>query len=324
MQITDPAGKVQALAYGGPNGKLSLVTDQNTGKQVAFYYAGSHVAQVVDNGTVATNLTYQGDAVTGVSIVNGMTVVQSVQLTYIGGLLSTMTQDNDPATTVTLGYTPWPSKDCSTFVQLANAETPTAPNSPPRRSAIDWSQQAVNGVAASVYRTNAKGGTFRYDFGGNGDLVKVTKPTLTGASAPLVYSFTYDGGHNCTSVSDGATTVNAAYDGRGNLTSVSLGAATWSATYGGGNGVDLLTTTDPLCRGTSVAYGDNAQPHVPTAFTDELSLTWSATHNVFGQLLTAAPPPGSPTGMGSVVYDEALGSPNRGYRYTPPTATATW
>jgi YD repeat-containing protein len=88
-----------------------------------------------------------------------------------------------------------------------------------------------------------------------------------------------------------------------------MAGATWSATY---NGVDLLSTSDPLSRSTSAAYGDANQPHIPTGFTDETGATWWATHNTFGQALTFSPPAGSPSGMSSVVYDESFG-PNRGY-----------
>ena len=103
------------------------------------------------------------------------------------------------------------------------------------------------------------------------------------------------------------------HDARGNVTSASIPGARWSATYGGSGGVDLLTTLDPLSHSTSLTYGDNAQPHVPTSLLDEAGLAWSATHNAFGQILTATPPTGSPTGTGTVVYDENVNSSSRGY-----------
>jgi len=136
--------------------------------------------------------------------------------------------------------------------------------------------------------------------------VRIVTPTLTGTSAPTTLSFGYDANHNCTSASDGTSTVTATWDTLGNVTSATVGGATWSATYAGS---DLLTTNDPLNHTTSVTYGDNALPHVPTGFTDELGLTSWATHNVFGQTLTATDPQNHTS---SVVYDESNG-PNRGY-----------
>ena len=301
-RITDPANNAQVLAYGGPNGLLSNVTDLNTGRQAAFFYTGTTIAQVVENSTVATNLTYSGGFLTQVAVTNGMTAVESVQLTYnADATFHTLTKDNDPNSLVTFSYTPWPSRDCQHSVMLANATDATG-----RASAIDWSQPAVPGVAESVYRANAKGGLFRYDFSGSGDLVRIVTPTLTGASAPTTLSFGYDANHNCTSASDGTNTVTATWDTLGNVTSATLGGATWSATYAGS---DLLTTNDPLNHTTSVTYGDNALPHVPTGFTDELGLTSWATHNPFGQTLTATDPQNHTS---SVVYDESNG-PNRGY-----------
>ena len=62
-----------------------------------------------------------------------------------------------------------------------------------------------------------------------------------------------------------------------------------------------------------LTYGDVAQPHVPTAFTDASGISWNFSHNAFGQVTAVTPPAGSPLGVPSVVYDTTIGSSTFGY-----------
>src|SRR5262249_34866834 len=151
---------------------------------------------------------------------------------------------------------------------------------------ITYGVTPSSGAAETATIANAAGNLSTIDFNSAGDIIKITTPTLTGASGPTVVSFSYDANRQVT-----GTTTNGVSDG--SVTYNSLGLPTqavnqlgnaWNWSY---LGADLLTSQDPVQAGSgtheTLTYGDVNQPHVPTGYTDANNFAWSFVHNIYGQ-----------------------------------------
>src|SRR5205823_5407798 len=102
-----------------------------------------------------TELSYNGNLLASVTIKDAFgNALTSTGFTYNGTLLSTITKDGDPNSTVTLTYRvpPWPGF-CGDPVYLANGVDTN--NS---HTGIEWIPVMSGGVALRVVVTNNKGG----------------------------------------------------------------------------------------------------------------------------------------------------------------------
>lgn len=312
-KITDPAGNTQSLTYSGilPT-SLTSVHDDNTNKQITF---------IPGNGYVTINQNHAGETTT--VYLNGSQVSQVViagctswQFSYYGnGLLQSYTRDNDPHSKITYTYTPFPSAhylNVATPIMLANQYSEDG------RTSYAWGYSPASGADDSVYVTNNKGGTSRYDFklpAGtiiDADLVKVTLPQLVGATQAPAFTFQYNGQHQVTSASDGLNSITLTYSG-GMLGSVNSVGRTWSWTWGGTNNADLLNAADPVSSPLVTLVYDTQLTHVPVSATDKLGHQWqfgleTATVNgqqvKYGQVKTVTAPTGSTLGVLTTAYDE--------------------
>lgn len=317
LQFSDPQNNVQQLFYDG-SGHLTRVLDINTQKQITFQWTGGLVSQVIQNGGVEkTQIGYQNGMLASVTIQNaqGVTVLSQALSYNADHTVSGWTRDGDPASAKGYTYSAHPSTDCSLPVMMANRTDSTG------STHLNWMKGLNIDAVSSTVVTNAKGGITALDFDTLGDVVRVTPPTLTGATQPTVLTYTYDAGRNLLSEAvNGVTKASYGYNGLGLLTSMrdSQGRQ-WSLTY---NGTDAVSSQDPLEAQFGIsnvlAYGDAAQPHIPTSATDGAGITWNISHNGYGQTTGVTPPAGSPLGAAGVVYDEQAGSATIGY----PTGSA--
>ena len=314
-QLTDAAGNVQALAYTG--GLLTQVTDQGTGKALTFAYSGGLVSQVTGSGGgQSLALAYSGGSLAGVTVKDGTgTTLKTVQYAYdpATGLLSGVTRDGDPGSTISFTYTYMPDANPSdtTGVPMANYSTASA------ASNISWGTALDPGAASTAVVTFSAGAAtaVHYDQDASGNVTQAVVPTFAGATQPLTQAAQYNAQGRATQSSDGLMTELFGYTASGLPNSYTDGLShVWSWTY---SGADLTAAQDPVqaAAGVSatVAYGDPSQPHVPTGATDASGNTWSFAHNAHGQVTTVTPPPGSPTAASSTTYDETTGSPTLGY-----------
>lgn len=303
QQITDPQGNVQTLTY-DTNGDLIQVDDSSSAKILEFEYDTPHyIARIVQNGGAAvTHLTYGSGKLTGIAVKDsGGTTIRSLAVTYNGnGVPQTVTRDGDSTTTLTVTYT-----DAGYGVYLAN---------------VAWSGGATNYVYGKIpgsgasYRTaqtTSKGGVFYYDYDSKLDLAAVTFPAVSGATATVKYTYTFDSDHLLTNFSNGTVSYTLTYAANGKLTHVQDSASNYRQyTY---SGADLTKIEDNIGTLVQLGYTDTNQPHVATTITDAGSHTWTRALNAYGQVTGVTPPTSSPTGVTQYTYDETSSSPTFGY-----------
>lgn len=300
--LIDPSGNIQYVAYS--NGLPVSVTDVGTKKSITFEYdQPGLIARIVENGGAAvSHLTYGADkrlTAIGLRDRNGVRINEAAYGYDSKGRLTSLTADNDPASTVTWIYT-----DIGGPLERAN---------------MAWGSGATAGATyfdylSGPYRTisgNTQGGSTAFEYDQTGNLLRTIHPRLDGASASPVTTNTYDANRNLTSISDGLTTLTLTYNALGKVTKIvdALGYER-NFTY---QGVDLLTASDSLGPLVTLKYEDPANPHSPTSMTNGAGNTWAFTYNSYGQVLTVTPPAGSPTGVTQYTYDEDQDSATLGY-----------
>lgn len=312
--LEDEARNGQELTYAA--GRLQRVTDRNTGKSITFGWGSGLTAdlitRVVENGGLAqTAIEYQDGLATKVTHQDALgTPLTYTTFEYQNHMLDNVVQDGDPASKVWYTYTAWPATDGRSTVALANRHDGKD------HSTLSWGQPVGAGAVDAVQATNNKGGRFLLEYDAQGDLIRVTSPARNGSTSPFVQEFDYDRRRVTASRIGGVTEAEFFWNNRGLMEKATDGAGhTWSWTY---QGVDLISATDPSVGGMAArrstwAYDDPNQPHFMTSATDPVQHTWLTTPNLFGQLLMATPPDGSPTAAGRIIYDETPGSPTLGY-----------
>ncbi|MBX9681403.1 MAG: hypothetical protein K2X38_21825 [Gemmataceae bacterium] len=305
-KITDPQGNIQQLTYDS-NGRLTTVTDQNTGKTITFLYntGADRPYRVVENsGESKIDFTYVSDRVTSVKIKDStLNVMQQLDITYNGqGLISTVQKDGDSSSLMTYTY-----YTQGNGVALGNISWPGG------GTKINYFGIPGSGGWARSVITDSNGNKTSTDYDGNFLAVRKTLPTMNGASSPPTYTFTNDTtNYLVTAVSDGATTTNFTYNSKGKVTQVNNNAGgVWSFTYAS-NGIDLTGASDSIGTLLALVYGNSSLPHLPTSITGADGKTWTRTYNSYGQMLTEVPPTGSPTGTKTYTYEETTGSANKG------------
>lgn len=187
--ITDPTGNTQVLSYS--NGLLTSVAASNTGRWLEFFNGGTYISIIHHDssfGAGVTQVNFSGGRVSSVGLWDGgNNPLTTWQFTYDGtGLLATWKRDNNDASKVTYTYTAFPNHAApavTTPIMLANRSTSEG------QTRYAWGFDPVAPAVDSVFVTNNKGGTFRYDFNSLGDVTMVTTPILVGAGQATVYTF---------------------------------------------------------------------------------------------------------------------------------------
>src|SRR5262249_27796151 len=161
---------------------------------ITFNWSGGYISQVVEGGGVAVrNLTYTGGQLTNIAVVNSQNqTLHSVQYNYSGGLVSSLVRDGDAGSAINLTYVPYASNDGG-VVMLANEN-----DSSGHATNISYGVTPSAGAAQTSTVANAAGNITTYDFNALGDIIKITTPTLTGASGATVVTFTYDANRQVT------------------------------------------------------------------------------------------------------------------------------
>ncbi|MCB0332018.1 MAG: RHS repeat protein, partial [Bdellovibrionales bacterium] len=306
-RIFTPSGTEQVLKYAA--GDLITVTDTASNKVITYEYdTPGRIARVVEGaGARVTHLGYTPSGLlTSISLKDGQGVeIRSLDITYNGDdLPDSVTRDGDPLSTVTIDYT-----DSGDGVWVGNItnpigctnynfhEPPTAPNAV-------W----------STTHTNSQGGVTNYEYDSNSDLIRVTRPTPAGATAPPTYTMTYDGDHNPVTFTDGATTYTMTYNSMGKITLIKDQTSEFVAYTYEPNHIDLNRVENNAGVLYTLSYTDSNNPHYPTVITDALGNAWNYAYNTRGQLTTITPPaPQSPL---TITYEENAQSPEYAYMRT--------
>jgi YD repeat-containing protein len=171
VQITDPMGNTQSLAYSPTSGLLTTVTDNNTGKSISFIQvtgpAGGTIIQQNPSGA-QTSIGYTSGRVTSINWQGPSTgILKRVDFTYnADGTLHTYTKDQDPNSTVTYSYTALMSTDGVSSVLMANQTAAVG------TTHFVWGLTPAPGAADRASSTNNKtpAGTTYYDFNSQGAL----------------------------------------------------------------------------------------------------------------------------------------------------------
>ena len=310
-QINDPAGNAQMLNYDA-NNRLISVVDVSSQKGIGFQYTGNLITQVVANGGGATTtLAYQNGLLASSSVSNLFGPATSAAYNYnADGSMSSVVRDGDMASAVSFTYTAYTSSSCGAPILMANATDTTG------STHIAYGQgTSTNNAVASTWDTNAKGGITKFDFDAQGNTIRITMPTPTGATYAETITAQYDANHLLTQIQDNSGGASFTYDANGLLsTFMGMYGNTWTLTH---SGADLTSVKTPVQAAQNkvetVAYGDPNQPHVSTGYTDASNYQWNSAHNVYGQTTQVTPPSGSPLGASSITYDERVNSPTLGY-----------
>ncbi len=317
-KITDPVGNIRQITWALKSGQNHPVEieEVGTGRTVTLTYDSyPRITQITEDSTGNyTTISYNGNA--KISSIqrktSGGTVIEKVDLTYFtaGGqqhLLKDVEKDGDTASKLSFTYLPQGAVSGQT-TYLANMTWPGGGN-----ANVNYFATPGSGAHYRTEVTNSKGGITKHDYDSAGRLIRTILPVMNGASAGVNYTFQYDSNHNITQISDGATTTDFTYNSKGKVTEIDdNNGGVWTFTYAT-NGVDLTEVEDSIGTLVQLAYGDMAQPHLPTGVTDGDGNTWTKTYNAYGQALTVVPPSGSPTGTTTYEYEETSSSPNYGY-----------
>ncbi|MBN9519235.1 hypothetical protein J0H58_12055 [bacterium] len=316
-KITDPVGNIRQITWALKSGQNHPVEieEVSTGRTVTLTYdTYPRIIQITeDSSGNYTTISYNGNAkISSIQRKNNSgTVIEKVDVTYFTAsgqqhLLKDVEKDGDTTSKLSFTYLPQGAVSGQT-TYLANMTWPGG------NANVNYFASPGSGASYRTQVTNSLGGVTKHDYDSSGRLVRTILPVMSGASAGVSYTFQYDSNHNITQISDGATTTDFTYNSKGKVTEIDdNNGGVWTFTYAG-NGVDLTEVEDSIGSLVQLVYGDVAQPHLRTSVTDGDGNTWTKTYNAYGQLLTVAPPSGSPTGTTTYEYEETSSSPNFGF-----------
>ena len=322
VQLVDPHGNPQSLTYS--SGRLATISDVNTGKSASIDYNAAGLVDhvVLNGGGIVNKFNYTNGLMTGQTVTDASSnVITTASIEYNpDATFSGITQDNNTARKMKFAYVPLASNDCSAATVLMGT-TGAGPTG--TEGTIKYDAPKPSDAADTVYVTNAQGGVTKCDYNAQLEMFRMTLPKPIGATAAPVYTFAYNSDRECTSMSDGVSTVTMTYNatgvannpGTGYMTSIKDNLNnTWNWSW---NNADLISMQDPVEAAASVSntavYGNSGQPHIPTSITDSAGYIWSPKFNNNGQPTQVVPPRNSPTISPIITYDEAPGSPNKGY-----------
>jgi RHS repeat-associated protein len=309
LRVTDPSGNIQQVTYDPSARNPVQVADLSTGKVVTFEYgSGGLISRVVENGVAARVLTYSNNRLVAIVLTdqNGIAVTRNDIVYDSQGRLSSLSADNNPATSISWNYT-----NAGGGISLANMTWGSGPTA--GSTGLNYFAQPAAGATFRVAKANLKGGITNFDYDSVGNLVGVHSPIPNGATSAPTTTITYYENRTIQSISNGAIRFTYTYNAQGNPAQISNNAGqSWTMLYEQ-NGIDLKSMRDSVGSLLALDYADAANPHSPTTLTDAANHTWTKSYNAHGQILTVTPPPNSPTGPITFVYDESPASPTFGY-----------
>ena len=188
LTLTDPSGNVQEVAY-DTYGYPESVTDISSGRVVSYEYdTVGKIARVVEGGGDAViHLSYDSGRLSHIAHKDSIgTTLREVEYTYdSGGKFTTIKYDNDSSKVLTFTYVHAGSGIYRANVSYAGGG-----------SNNNYFSAPGSGYKYRTKKTTPQGGEIIYDLDQYQNVVKVTLPTLYGASAAAVFTYTYDSWQN--------------------------------------------------------------------------------------------------------------------------------